>query len=215
MATDNIRDRPVAAAFDDAHWITRPTGGTITVVGIAGRKLNRDQAIADALADAARRVSLYYGVYGETTTVLRDGSNILDYYAGTDYSLSIRNQAEPYLDALAFDKEKDVYEKNGSVYVRASYTGVAELPVYKTGVKAGVPDWVSAYQAAIPGYLCGIGFSKNKGSIQKTCIASYENALVSIISGLSIQGQESIVEVEGRGRITTDCVKSNLKTLQK
>jgi hypothetical protein len=205
---DNIRDRPLAAAFDSIHWITRPVDGDVTVVGIAGRKRNRDEAIADALADAARRVSLYYGVYGEAVTVLREGSNLLDYFAGTDYTLNIHNAVERYIDALSFDKEKDVYEKNGAVYVRTRYTGVQNVPPYRSGVTGAMPDWVRECQAEIPGFLVGVGASRNKGSLQKTCIASYENAVVSLLSRLSAQVEESIIDVGGRGRITQSVTKS-------
>ncbi|MDR2701844.1 MAG: hypothetical protein LBB72_05385 [Spirochaetaceae bacterium] len=205
---DNIQGRPLAAAFDNIHWITRPADKTITVVGIAGRKRSRDQAIADALADAARKVSLYYGVYGEATAILQEGSNLLDYFADTKYSLNITNRAELYIDGLVYDKEKDVYEKNGSVYVRARYSGVQDVPSYKSEVKNNVPDWVREYRAEIPGFMVGIGVAKNKGTLQKTCVASYENAIVSLLSRLSSKIEESILDVEGKGRITRNVTKS-------
>jgi hypothetical protein len=203
VVVEDIADNSAGAFFEETHWITRPSGGTITVIGIAGRKLKRDEAIADALTDAARRVSLYYGAYGESTTVLQDGSNLLDYYANTDYRLTIRNSPEPYLDSLVFDKTADVYEKNGSVYVRAQYSGVIELPAQVQAVTEGSPPvWVREYHADIPGFLTGIGNSKNKGTPQKTYQASYENALVSILPRISTKVEESVIDVAGQGRIT-------------
>jgi len=205
---DTVWNRPIKEAFDPAHWVTRPSGNTITVVGIAGRKRNQDEAINDALADAARRVSLYYGVYGETTTILMDGNNLLDFYVSTSYSLDIHDAAESYIDALTFDKDNDVYEKNGAVYVRTRYTGVQEVPPYKSEVSGGKPVWVEKYMADIPGFLVGVGMSKNKGSPQKTYIGSYENALASLISDLSSEIETSSVDMPGRGRVSQSVARS-------
>jgi len=205
---DTIWDRPIKEAFDPVHWVTRPSGNTITVVGVSGRKSNRDEAINDALADAARRVSLYYGVYGEATTILMEGNNLLDYYANTSYSLDIHNAAESYIDALTFDKDKDVYEKDGAVYVRARYSGVQGVPSYKSEVSGGKPDWVDNNIVNIPGFLVGVGMSKNKGSPQKTYIGSYELALASLVSSLSSQLETSLVDLERRGRINQSVSRS-------
>jgi hypothetical protein len=193
--TDTIAGRPAADAFAEIHWITRPSGGTITVIGIAGRNRQRDEAIAEALGDAARRVSLYHGVHGESTTVLQDGSNTLDYFADTDYSLTLRNSPESYLDSLAFDKTADVYEKNGSVYIRTRYSGVLEVPAYAgVNAEASPPDWVNGYHTDIPGFLTGVGSSKNKGTPQKTYRASYENALVSVLPRISTRIESSVID---------------------
>jgi len=205
---DTIWDRPVKEAFDPIHWVTRPSGNVITVVGIAGRKRNQDEAIADALADAARRVSLYYGVYGEVTTILVEGNNLLDYYANMSYSLDIHNAAESYTGALTFDKEKDVYEKDGAVYVRVRYSGVQGVPPYKSEVSGGKPSWVDNNIVDIPGFLAGVGMSKNKGSPQKTYIGSYELALASLVSTLSSQLETSMVDLERRGRINQSVERS-------
>jgi len=205
---DTIWDRPIKEAFDPIHWVTRPSGNTITVIGIAGRKRNQDEAIAEALADAARRVSLYYGVYGEGSTILMEGNNLLDYYANTKYSLTIHNAAESYIDALTFDKEKDVYEKEGAVYVRARYAGVQAIPSYTTEMNGDKPRWVEKYSADIPGFLVGVGMSKNKGSPQKTYIGSYELALASIVSSVSSRVESSLVDVPGKGRVTRNVSRS-------
>jgi len=208
ILTDSISERPLKEAFDDNHWSTRPQDQAITIVGIAGRKANKDEAINDALTDAARRLSLYYGVYGESTAILMEGSNLLEYYANINYTLDIRHDPESYIDLLTFDSEKDVYQKEGSVYVRTRYSGVQNIPSYKSEMNGGMPDWVLNQQVAIPGFLVGVGVSKNKGSLQKTYIASYEIALVSLLSNLSSRTEETLIDVPGRGRITQNVSKS-------
>jgi hypothetical protein len=206
--TDTIAGRPVGDAFDQAHWITQPLDGTITVIGIAGRSRQRDADIAEALADAARRISLYHGVYGESITVMQAGSNTLDYYGDIDYRLTLRNSPELYLDSLIFDKTTDVYEKNGSVYVRARYSGVVDIPAYAGAVSASPPDWIRGFHTDIPGFLTAVGSAKNNGTPQKTYQASYENALVSLLPRISTRMEESVIDTAG-GRLIQNVSVSN------
>jgi hypothetical protein len=189
-------------SHEAGYWVTRPSGSTLTVLGIAGRRLNRDEAVAEALGDAARRVALYHGVYGESAAVLNQGSGNLDYFSDFDYRLNLLTNAEGYVDALIFDREKDVLEKDGAVFVRVRYAGISVLPVYQTTIKDGVPDWVGNYTIDIPGFLAAVGYSKNRGSPQRTFRASYENALVSLLPRLSSKQVGEVIDVEGGGRLT-------------
>jgi hypothetical protein len=189
--------RPLEEIYAGGRWVTRPSGGAITVIGITGRRRNKDEALADALADAARRVALYHGVYGESASVLNQGSGNLDYYADFDYRLTLHNEPGSFIDALAFDKDSDVLEKDGTVYVRTKYSGVCDVPAYSSSMEDGKPEWVKNYAASIPGFLAGVGASKNKGSPQKTYQASYENAIVSILPSLSTQISGESIDVTG------------------
>lgn len=187
--------------FDSGYWITRPSGTTVTIMGIAGRRRNKDEAIAEALADAARRVALYHGVRGESASVLNQGSGNLDYFSDFDYRLDLLHNVEDYIHALVFDKEKDVLEKNGTVVVRVQYNGVFSIPPYESVIENGMPSWVKNYGANIPGFLTGVSYSKNKGSPQKTYQASYENAIVSLLPQLSAKTANEVIDMAG-GRIT-------------
>jgi hypothetical protein len=180
----DVFNRSFDEQYLSGHWVTRPSRGTIPVVGISGRHRNRDEAIHAAVADAARKVALYHGLYAESAAVLNQGASYLDYFADFDYRLKIHNDPSAYTDSLIFDKDEDVYEKNGSLYVRARYTGVADVPEYATIIEDGVPEWVKNYRADIPGFLTGVGLSRNKGSPQATSQASYENAIVSLLPEL-------------------------------
>jgi hypothetical protein len=195
------------AVFDSGYWVTRPSASVITIIGIAGRRANREEAVREALLDAARKAALYHGVHAESASVLNQGTGALDYFSDFDYRLEPRHSPEEYLDMLTFDRDLDVLEKNGVVIVRAQYRGVSEIPPYTTVLEDGVPDWTKRYTAAIPGLLAGIGFSKNKGTPQKTCRASYENALVSLLPQLSTQVGSEVVDVN-EARITQNITRS-------
>jgi hypothetical protein len=208
-----IFDRSLEESHDEGYWVTRPANSTIIVLGIAGRRANKDEALAEALADAARRVALYHGVYGESAMVLNQGSGNLDYFSDSDYRLDLLNNAEGYIDALVFDEENDILEKDGAVFVRAKYAGISTFPVYQTTVKDGVPDWVGNYVLDIPGFLTAVAYSKNKGSLQKTFQASYENALVSLLPRLSSRHASEVIDMNGGGRMTQN-ISTNSGTLE-
>ncbi|MDR2759961.1 MAG: LPP20 family lipoprotein [Spirochaetaceae bacterium] len=187
--------------YDSNYWVTKPQGGAITVLGIAGRRSNREEAITEALADAARKAALYHGVRGESAAVLNQGSGNLDYFSDFDYRLYLLNDVENYISDLVFDRNKDIVEKDGSVLVRVQYFGVSDIPVYETILGNGTPAWVSDYTASVPGFLIAVGYSKNRGSLQKTYQASYENAIVSLLPRLSSRVSNEVIDTEG-GKIT-------------
>jgi hypothetical protein len=193
--------------FDAGYWITRPSGSAITLIGVAGRRTNREAAVQEALADAARKAALYHGLHAESAAVLNQGSGALDYSSGFDYRITPANSHEVYIDALDYDKEADVLEKNGVVMVRVRYRADAAVPSYTTGREDGVPDWTKRHPADISGFLVGVGQATNKGSLQRTCQASYETAIASVLSQLSTRVGSEVVDIAG-ARITRNTVRS-------
>jgi hypothetical protein len=184
-------------SFDSGHWVTMPSADAITIIGVTGRRANRDEAVREALADAARKAALYHGVRTESAAVLNQGSGFLDYLSDFDYRIDLSNNYEAYIDALVFDEDKDILEKNGLVIVRTRYTGRFDVPSYESGVEDGIPLWVKTYSAGIPGFLAGVGYSRNKGTLQKTYTASYETALVSLLPQLSTRISNEVIDSGG------------------
>ncbi|MDR0759512.1 MAG: hypothetical protein LBF74_05310 [Treponema sp.] len=193
----DLFNRSFDEQYSSGYWVTRPSRGTIPVVGISGRRNNRNEAIQAAVADAARKVALYHGLYAASAAVLNQGSGYLDYFADFDYRLTIDNDPSVYTGSLVFDKDDDVYEKNGSLYVRVKYTGVADVPAYASVFENGVPDWVKNYRADVPGFLTGVGASRNKGSPQATSRASYESAIISLLPELTTKVAGSVHDAAG------------------
>jgi hypothetical protein len=193
--------------FDRGYWVTRPEDAAITIIGIAGRRANRNEAIQEALADAARKAALYHGVRAESAATLNQGSGNLDYFSGFDYRVDPAEGHEAYIDALVFDENNDVLEKNGVVIVRTQYSGVLDIPAYESAFEDGLPGWVKNHAAGIPGFLAGVGYSQNKGSLQKTHTASYETALVSLLPLLSTKVSNETIDAGG-AKLTSIVTKS-------
>jgi hypothetical protein len=195
------------AAFDSGYWVTRPSASGITLIGMAGRRTRREEAVREALLDAARKAALYHGARAASAAALYQGTGTLDYASDFDYRVAVRREPEEFLDALDYDEEADVLEKNGVVVVRVRYAAVTEAPPYTTVLEDGVPDWTRRYTAVIPGFLVGIGFARNRGTLPKTCRASYENALVGLVSRLSARVDTETVDVSG-ARMTGNVIFS-------
>jgi hypothetical protein len=110
---------------------------------------------------------------------------------------------------LEFDKETDVLEAEGSVYVMARYSGGSSVPDYHSVVEDGVPNWVKNFSAEVPGYLIGIGISKSKGSPQRTYQASYESAIINLLPSLGTRVTGSVSDNEsGSGKVTQNITTS-------
>jgi hypothetical protein len=193
--------------FDSGYWVTRPSPSGLTVIGIAGRRANRAEAVKEALADAARKAALYHGLHAESEAVLNEGSGNLDYFSDFDYRITPANGHEAYIDMLDYEEDADVLEKNGMVMVRARYAVDAAVPLYTTVLEDGVPAWAKRYTADIPGFLVGVGHASNKGTLQKTCQASYETAVVFLLSQLSARIGSEVVDVAG-ARMTQNVTRS-------
>jgi hypothetical protein len=207
--TDNARppEPSLEAMFDSGYWVSRPTGSALTLIGMAGRRINRTEAVQNALADAAQKAALYHGVHVESAAVLNTGSGTLDYFSDFDCRITPANAYEGYLDALDFDPEADVLEKNGTVFVRVRYAGASAIPPYTTTLEDGVPDWTKTSIATVPGWLAGVGHARNKGTLPKTARASYENALASLVSQRSTRVGTETVDVSG-ARLTLNVTHS-------
>jgi hypothetical protein len=200
-------EKSLEAVFDSGYWVTRPSGSVIIVYGVAGRRGNREEGVRLALLDAARRVALFHGLHAESATVLSQGSGTLDYFSDSDYRLELRRNPEEFLDALSFDRDRDLLEKNGVVFVRARYAGVSDVPPYHSALVDGAPDWTRNAVVAVPGFLAGVGSSRNKGSLQQTGEASYEDAIVSLLPQLSARVASDVADVNG-GRVTRNATLS-------
>jgi hypothetical protein len=111
--------------------------------------------------------------------------------------VTVLNQADSYSGALVFDKDSDMREIDGQVYVLAKYSSSSKIPVYNSVLQDGVPNWVTDYALEIPGYLTGIGMTKNKGSPQKTYQGSYENAIIHMLQRLSTKVTGNVTDIDG------------------
>jgi hypothetical protein len=162
------------------------TGGELVFTGVAGRFSNRNDSIQAALRDAARRLSFFYSVKGETLVQEHIGAGVFDYSREVERSLSYDEDLEKHLEKFQFDPSRDVFESNNAVFVVARVSAGQPMPS-PAGHSAGRerPAWVDSPPGTIGGFIVGVGFAGRRSFHKDTVIASYENAVFELIENIN------------------------------
>ncbi|MDR0630216.1 MAG: hypothetical protein LBG24_11410 [Treponema sp.] len=189
---------------DQDFWNLLPVNGEnseLIFIGVAGVRMNRQEAIDLALEDAARRVAFFQRVAGEVLHRVEIGTGFLDYRS--EHQAALHYDAEgygTYREALEFDPEQDVRIEHQAVFVRTRYRASRSLPVkHRYAVKNERPQWVDNPPKQISGFWVGVGFAGPRLYHKDTVIASYENAVFSIIESISNTVSSKVESVQDSG----------------
>jgi hypothetical protein len=164
----------------------RSPGEEAVFFGVSGLRLKKDEAVSLALEDAARRVAFFDHVEGRLIQRELTGSGFLDYRSDSSGELYFSQNYRDLVADLRFDPEKDVFIHNQALFVRVRYPG-ADLGgiSYLPGRINGRPGWIDNPPAAVSGWVAGVGYAGPRLFFKDAVIASYENAVFSIIRNLS------------------------------
>jgi hypothetical protein len=168
------------------YWITKPDNGDLIILGVSNPQRKQEDAIEEALNNAAQKIALYQGTKGKITTVLKTGSGFLDFYANTTAELDYKNKDfEPHKQALTHDGANDVLQIDGAVLVRFRYRSSNQLNLdYNFIMKDNKPEWIKDPPGALSGFISAVGYAKQQRRIKDTIEKSYENALAAMIAGM-------------------------------
>jgi hypothetical protein len=186
----------------------------LVFIGGANVRTNREESIALALQDIARKVSIFHAVEGEFVSYNKTGSSFFDYTSDTRSSLFFNEDYLGFTDALEYDPVADVMQINNTIFVRARLKGPERIQIdYQTPPAAeGRPVWVDNPPAEISGYRVGVGYAGRRASHRDTVNASFDAAIFSIIRTVSGQISAGAVNYQGPGtfdyRSTSDTTVS-------
>jgi hypothetical protein len=200
---------------DANHWITPPTPNELVIVGVSGRQTRREAEIQNAREDAARKISMYYGVYAEVENSQYTGAGFLEVSVDTTVKIEYDQQTERYLDKLVFDPKRDVFTRNNAVYIRFTYPASfpGDISYQSEKNPNGSPKWTTSPPHEINGIPAGVGFARKQERFRDAVMKSYEAAAASFVSNISSsvtsgevatsnQGA-SFVRQQSRGRLTS------------
>jgi hypothetical protein len=154
--------------------------------GVSGVRLNRNEAISLALEDAARRIAFFDHVEGRLTQQELTGSGFLNYRSDSSGELYFSQDYRNLVEDLRFDPENDVFIHNQALFVRVRYPGAVLGGISYTPSRIdGRPGWIDNPPAVISGYPAGVGYAGPHLFFKDAVIASYENAVFSIIKNVS------------------------------
>ena len=161
--------------------------GVLQFTGVSGKLSSREEAIRTALNDAARRLSFFNWVSGNSVDQEQNGGGTFDFNVSSDYSLQYDADIEKFLEELEYDPATGIFENNNAVFVIAYIISDIPMPQFR-GHSFGKerPGWVDAPPAEIEGFIAGTGFSSRLSSHSDTVIKSYENAVIGIIKNMNI-----------------------------
>jgi hypothetical protein len=186
-----------AQSWTDPFWLTYAEDALVFIGGAPSRA-NRDEAIAAALKDAARKAAFYETVSGAIHNVEKTGAGAFDFSSRTKTDLPEPETPDEMIDALEYDEDAGVRITGNSVFVRARYAHPVLPAVVYAAAAAEKPAWTTA-EPVIPGYYCGVGYAGSHSRLSDTVKASYENALFSIIRQIST---DVAVSEKGNGALS-------------
>jgi hypothetical protein len=188
----------------------------LVFIGGASLRSNRDESIALALQDIARRISIFYAVEGKFVSRLKTGSSFFDYASDTQSSLSFNKDYLGFTESLEYDPGSDVMQIDNSIFVRARFKGQEAMRLhYETPLPAegnAKPVWVDYPPTEISGRRVGVGYAGRRASHRDTVNASFEAAIFSIIR--TVSGQVSAGSTNYQGPGTFDYRSTNDTTVQ-
>jgi hypothetical protein len=191
--------------FAVGYWVTRPMDNVMTVIGVSNPMLRRNDEIAAAKEDAARKVAMYHGIEGNIETTLSTGTNFFDHLYDYKVELEYDPDYSKYIDHLMYDPQQDVLATDEAVFVRFQYKAEVVHIDYITDINAtGRPNWI--YNRNMPqldGFITATGYARNQLRLKDTVFKATESAAARMIEDMSTQIQNKTTVVD---QFTSDIV---------
>jgi hypothetical protein len=163
-----------------------PEDGWLVFTGVAGIRSRREESINLALEEAAKKISIFERVEGTVSSYSSQGSRFLDYRFETTGSIDYNRDYKAYIEKLEYDPDIDVFQHENTIFVRTRYKGSLPLSYQSPASgSGGKPGWVDDPPPEISGYAVGVGYAGRRDVHRDTVIASYENAIFTMIQNQS------------------------------
>jgi hypothetical protein len=190
---------PDSSSKAESFWNASPRGSDLVIIGIGGRKSSYEKEIEGALDDAARKVSIYNQVRGDLLYTERIGDGFFDYSVVSDKNLTYNENYQGYIEELRYNKDVDVLLTDNAIFVRTHWTSPSSIEVAFAPAKSGSrPFWIDSPPSTIGGLVTGVGYSAPR-MYHYAYIASYEDAVCSIIKRVSNSANSSQIQYQGDG----------------
>jgi hypothetical protein len=127
------------------------------------------------------------------------GEGAYDFYSDAAVDIAFDPEYEKYTEELEFDPKNDILDADGSVFVRTRWTPSVPFEVNFFSRGENRPDWITNPPESIDGFIVGVGRSNPFSRRHNTLIASYENAIGSILNTVNSRVRSGLVSVESTG----------------
>jgi len=148
--------------------------------------IRKEDAIASAKEDAAKKVSMYYGIQGSIEKLEITGLGFLENKNEINIKLSYDTDYSKYIELLTYDPQKDIFITDRGVFIRFQHATTVSGINYNTKIANNRPTWVNNQDKPdIEGFITAVGVSQNQRYIKDTVFKSVESAAVRMIEELS------------------------------
>ena len=182
------------------YWFTGPTDSGLVILGVSNRMARHEDEIAAAKEDAAKKVAMFYGIYGRIESTHSVGAFFFDYVNDSQIDIRCDNDYSMFIEQLTYDPQRDLISIDGAVLIRFQYAATARTLDYRTVMAGnGRPNWV--YYRDLPqfgDYITAVGFAQNQRLFKNTVYRSTEAAAAKMLEEMymNVTTSESVVSVQ-------------------
>jgi len=201
--------------YTAGHWFSIPSDNKITVIGVSNPMMRREDEIASAKEDAARKVAMYYGIQGCIETIQSTGANFFDYVNDSRTNLKCDQEYVKYIDQLTYDPKRDVLLTDEGLFIRFQHeTDVENISyIIQKSPEGRRPTWTrNKDKPKFEGFWTSVGFAQNQQRLKETIFKATEAAAVRIIEELYTSiinkevtgteyGSSSLIYAKSEGRL--------------
>ena len=176
------------------HWIAEPTDNVVTIIGVSNPMMRRDDEIAAAKEDAAKKAAMYYGVQGRIEAAYRDGVDFFDYIDDSRIEIVYDKSYTKYIEQLTFDPKNDVLITKEAIFVCFKLVAAAKRVKYTAKFDSdGRPVWINNRQLPqVDGYITAVGFAQKQWHLKDTIYKATEAAVARMVETASTKISEKI-----------------------
>jgi len=205
----NILQPSMQEQYASGYWISRSSNNKLTLIGVSNIMSRRDREIASAKEDAARKVAMFYGIYGSVEIINRTGANFFDYVHNSNVDLQYDTHYKLYIDNLTFNPQNDVLITSEAVFVRFQHDTTIPNIDYKVKMIDNRPSWLRTQdKLEFNGYVTAVGFARKQRRLKDTIFRSVENAIARMIDDLSATVTTKEISETGRSSSSSIYIKS-------
>jgi hypothetical protein len=186
LEINNYTQTSMREQYTAGHWFAIPSDNKIIVIGISNPMLRREDEIAAAKEDAARKVAMYYGIQGSIETIQSTGANFFDYVNDSRINLKYDQDYIKYVDQLTYDSKHDILLTDEGLFIRFQHeTNVENIGYIVSKSPEGRPSWTkNKDKPRFDGFWTAVGFAQNQQRLKETIFKATEAAAVRIIEDL-------------------------------
>ena len=195
---------PAAGARLSGLFSANPQSGTMTVIGVAGRQMRRDDEVGFAKIHAAELVAMFHGMSGTMATQHRAGVDFFSWILDSNITLQHTVNHEQFIDQLQFDPNRDVFRHDGGTLVHFTFSAnVPPVNIVHSADAGGRPEWTrNRNLPVVPGYNVAVGVARRQMRERDAIMRSAQATVARLIMDTNTVIESMVIDYSGAAPVT-------------